>query len=344
MWWDKNKKDETLAILKEKLGEVLCDVPLNRISYLKIGGNAQYYFEAKNKDDLIKAVKLARELSLAHLIIGSSSNLLFLDGGFTGLIIKNNYTAKDAITINGMEVIAPSGISLLVLIKELAQRGLGGIEFLAPIPGTLGGAVVNSVEAHKKEIKDYLAGINILDFDGEVKFIEAEKLGLKYRNSKLKGLAKKRNYLKYPVILEAKLKLMPRTKEEVERLVQSVFLMRSKSQPKGLSLGCTFRNPKMTQQCHPEAEPRGSGPLDQYNFPQNVINGNRVSVGYLLDQLQLKGKRIGKMQISKEHANFFINLGGAKASHYLNLIEEAKGKVKEKYNLNLKEEIEVVEN
>lgn len=329
MWWGKKQEDETLTILKQELGEISSDVSLAKISYLKIGGLAQYYFEAKSKEDLIKAVKQARKLNLPHLVIGSSSNLLFSDAGFRGLIIKNNYATKDAISINSLEVIAPSGILLLVLIKELGQRGLGGIEFLAPIPGTLGGAVVNNAEANKKEIKDFLLGVNVLDFNGEVKFVKAQDLGLKYRNSKLKGLAKSRNYLKYPVVLEAKLKLVMRSKEAVERLVQSVFLARQKSQPKGLSLGCTFKNPKIE--------------FDKYEFPNKVINNGRVSCGYLLDQLGLKGKRIGKMKISPMHANFFINLGGAKSDQYLKLIEVAKQKAKKQYDIDLKEEIEIVE-
>ncbi|MDD3774180.1 MAG: UDP-N-acetylmuramate dehydrogenase [Patescibacteria group bacterium] len=331
MWWNKNKKDEFLMTLKQELGEVESDVSLAKISYLKIGGLAQYYFGAKTKEDLIKSVRLARKLDLPHLVIGASSNLLFLDKGFQGLIIKNNYAAKDAIYINGSEVIAPSGIILLVLIKELGQKGLGGIEFLAPIPGTLGGAIVSAVEANKKEIKNFLVGVNVLDFNGEVKFVKKEKLGLKYRQSKLKGLAKARNYLKYPVILEAKLKLMPRSKEEVERLVQSVFLMRQKSQPQGISLGCTFKNPKIE--------------FDKHSFPDEAISNGRVSCGYLLDKgINFKGKKIGRIQLSKIHANFFINLGGAKSDHYLKLVEEVKEKVKEKYNLDLKEEIEIIEN
>jgi UDP-N-acetylmuramate dehydrogenase len=330
MWWQNKSEDKMLLLLKEKLGEVESDVSLADNSYLRIGGQANYYFVTKTKKELMAAVLLVRQLNLPHLVVGATSNLLFSDAGFNGLIIKNNYSAKDAISINGLEVIAPSGISLLVLIKELAQAGLGGMEFLAPIPGTLGGAVVNGVEANKKEIKDFLLGVNILDFDGQVKFVEADKLGLKYRNSKLKGLAKKRNYLKYPVVLEAKLKLIPRSKEEVDRLVQSVFLRRQKSQPKGLSLGCTFRNPKIA--------------VDQVDFPDEAINAGRVSCGYLLDKkLGLKGLRLGKMQISRDHANFFINLGGAKASQYLALIKEAKEKAKEKFGIELKEEIEIIE-
>jgi len=329
MWWQKNQEDGTYILLKEKFPSIIFNAPLTEISYAKIGGLARYYLEVYTKEDLIRAIKIARKMLIPHLIVGSASNLLFLDEGFNGLVIKNKYTSKEAIIINKNEVVAPSGISLLVLIKELAQHGLGGIEFLAPIPGTLGGAMVNNAGANGKEMKDVLIGANILDFNGEVKFIEAKKLGLSYRISKLKGLAKKRNYLKYPVILEVKLRLQPRGKEEVDRLVQSLFLRRSKSQAKGLSLGCVFRNPKID--------------FDQ-DFPGEAINLGRVSVGYLLDSLNFKNKRRGKIKISPEHANIFINLGNGKAQDFCWLIADAKKSVKEKYNLDLKEEIEIVEN
>jgi UDP-N-acetylmuramate dehydrogenase len=346
MWWRHKSQNETLEFLKKEFSDIVSDLPLAKISYIKIGGNARYYLEVHTKNDLIKAVKLAREAKISHLVVGATSNLLFSDQGFNGLIIKNNYASKDAISVNSTEVIAPTGINLLVLVKELAQKGLGGIEFLAPIPGTLGGAVVNNAGANGKEMKEILIGANVLDFNGEVKFISTDKLGLNYRSSKLKGLAKKRQYLKYPVILEAKIKLISRSKEEVDRLVQSLVLRRAKSQVKGLNLGCVFKNPKMTQQCHPEDAGRheGSGPIDKYHFPDKAINLNRVSCGYLLEQLNLKNKKCGRIQISPVHANIFVNLGGGKARDFQKLIAEAKIKVKEKFDLDLQEEIEIVEN
>jgi len=329
MWWNKKKENQILPELVKKIPGILQDVPLSDFSYIKMGGKAQYYFESKNREDLIRAVRLSREFNLPHIIIGNASNILFPDEGFLGLVIKNNYASKEAIVVNGNEVLAPSGISLLVLIKELGQRGLGGIEFMAPIPGTLAAAVVNNIGASGKEMKDFLLGANILDFDGKIKFITKDKLGLSYRHSKLKGLAKVRHYKKYPVILEVKLKLMSRGKEEVDRLVQSLFLTRAKSQGRGLSLGCVFRNPKID--------------FNKHNFPKEVIRDGRISSGYLLEQIGFKNKRRGKIKISREHANFFINLGGGKASDYQLLINEAKDKVKEKYGLELKEEIEIIE-
>lgn len=337
MIWSKQNQDSFFVSLKEKLKDIKADFRLDQISYLKIGGRAKYFFEAKNKSDLIKAVLLARKLNLPHLVVGNCSNILFLDSGFLGLIIKNNYMRLNggAIQILENEVTAPSGMPLLSLVKEAGWKNLGGIEFLATIPGTVGGAVVNSAEAFSKKIKDYLISVNVLNEQGQEEFIKTEKLGLKYRGSIFKGKAKQSQYLNYPLILEAKFSLKKRSIQEVERLIQSLALIRAKSQPREPSLGCIFKNPAYRQ----------AGPIcPKREDLQKISKNNRISAGFLIDQAGLKGKRKGKIKISNLHANFFLNLDKGKSKDYLDLIMEAKEKVREKFDIMLEEEIEIIDN
>ncbi|MCD6195091.1 UDP-N-acetylmuramate dehydrogenase [bacterium] len=321
-------KDETEAILKQKLGPIERGFPLKKLSFVRLGGRARYLFKAFNKKQLIKAVKIARSLNLPHVVVGSASNILFLDEGFSGLVIVNRYnrlSSEEAVRVSENEVLAPSGITLLSLVKELAQRNKGGLEFLATIPGTLAGAVVNNAGAFSKEIKDVLLGINVLDKKGNESYWSQEKLALNYRSSALKGAGKRSGFLSYPVVLNVRLKIEPKQMVEVKRMIQSHFLIRQKSQPRLPSLGCVFKNP---------LAPAGfKGPKRE----------GRISAGFLLDSAGLKGQRLGRIQISEIHANFFVNLGGGKSKDYLLLAERAKEAVRKKFAIMLEEEIEVAE-
>lgn len=320
-------KDKTRQILEQELGSIEAGFPLRKLSYVRLGGRARYLFRAFSKKSLIRAVQLARSLRLPHIVVGGASNILFLDKGFEGLVIVNRFqrlAPDEAVRITGSEVLAPSGIMLLSLVKELAQHNRGGLEFLATIPGTLAGAVVNNAGAFSREIKEVLLGVNVLDEKGKESYLPKEKLGLDYRSSLLKGIGRKSGFLNYPVVLTVKLKTESKNTAEVNRMIQSYFLIRQKTQPSLPSLGCVFKNP-----------PAPAGFKKQ--------SGGRVSAGYLLDKAGLKGKRRGKIQISELHANFFVNLGGGKSSEYLALIEESKNKIKKRFGIILEEEIEVAE-
>ncbi len=320
-------KDKIRLLLEEKLGSVEVDFPLSKLSFVRLGGRAKYLFRARDKRSLVQAILLARQLNLPHLVVGGASNILFADEGFEGLVIVNQYSRlhpKEAVRVAQGTALAPSGIHLLVLVKELAQSDLGGLEFLATIPGTLGGAVVGNAGAFSREVKDVLRGVNVLNEEGKEEFWPKRKLDLGYRRSILKGRPKKSNFLCYPVVLEVQLELVPRSKTEVNRLVQSHFLIRQKKQPHQPSLGCVFRNPKAPPSL------------------QNLAKDGRISAGYLIDRVGLKGKRRGGIQISEIHANFFINVGRGKAKDYLSLMEETREKVNDVFGILLEEEIEVV--
>jgi len=330
-------KDKNKEILEKELGKIQTNFPLKQISYIRIGGPAQYFFEAKNKKDLISAIKIARKIKMPHLVIGRASNILFQDKGFKGLIIKNNYSRlsnEEAIQVFGKEAIAPSGIQLLVLIKELAQKGLGGIEFLSGIPGTLAGAVIGNSGANALEIKDFVLGVNILDEKGEIKFLPQGDLGFEYRRSIFKGLAFKSHYLNYPIILEVHLKVIPKAPQEIMNLIRSLIGIRQKKIPQEPSLGCVFKNPLYSEF------------KKEINLGSGIGRGSsrgEVSAGYLIDRAGLKGTRQGKIQISQKHANIFVNLGQGRAKDYLELIKQTKEEIKRKFGIILKEEIEIIE-
>ncbi|MGB9706669.1 MAG: UDP-N-acetylmuramate dehydrogenase [Microgenomates group bacterium] len=287
----------------EKLGRrrVKLNEPMAKHTTFKIGGPADLFYEARTTKELVEAVKLARKLEIPYFILGGGSNLLVADGGFRGMAIKikneklkiKNYNKK-------LKIICEAGLMLSRLVGEAAQKGAGGLEFAAGIPGTVGGAVRGNAGAWQQAIGDKIVRVKILTPKGKIKWIKAADCQFSYRQSRFKKTRE--------IILGVELELEKGNKKEVEAKIKENLAKRA-SQPKEPSAGCIFVNPK---------------PL---------------SAGELIDKCGLKGKRIGDAQISPKHANFIVNLGKAKAGEVIKLIKLIKKKVKDKFGINLEEEI-----
>lgn len=298
----------------------------------KIGGVADYFFEAKTIDDLIKAIKSAMILKIPYFILGNGSNILFSDYGFAGLVIKNT-TSHIAIMKEKSQVIVDSGVNLARLIMELATNDLAGLEFLYGVPGTIGGALYGNAGAWGGAISDYLKYVTVLDKDPEkgtaqVRQYPVEWMEYSYRNSKLKKMKSKSK----PVILTARFQLAHNKKEEILKRLNSYREKRQVSQPVGPSAGSIFKNPYIKEM----ENAVGSGTKNMPEFPQER------TAGFLLDQAGVKKIKIGLAEVSNIHANFILNKNGAKATEVRSLIEQMRDKVKEKYNIILEEEIEYI--
>lgn len=298
-------KEELKKELEEKLGlgRVKTDELLAQHTTFEIGGPADFYFEAHNTDELLKAVKVARQLSVLYFILGGGSNLLVADKGFRGLIIRNKshqikilamrgkITKAQGLEIGVDEVLleADSGVPFNQLVRFTIEEGLGGLEAFLGLPGTIGGAVTGNAHWREKTIED-----NVV----EKKFFEKE------------------------VLLSATFSLRKEDKAILWQRAREAMAYRQTRQPLNLpSAGCIFKNIKKS-----EAARVGTP-------------GLTTSTGFLLEAAGLKGYQIGQVQISPFHANFIVNLGGGKAADVLKLIDLAKGKVKEKFGIKLEEEI-----
>jgi len=279
---------------------VKLDEPMKFHTWIKVGGPADYYFEAENEKDIIQAVKAALEASIPYTIIGLGANVLVSDKGIRGLVIVNKGKEIKFLPHNFVEV--DSGITILELAREVGKRGLGGLERMTKVPATVGGAIfMNAGDTGKSEFfEDLVVSIKVIDKRGELKKLFREDATFSYRTSRFQTSGE--------IILSAKLELIKMTKEEIDEKVRDI-LVRKTRHPAGPSVGSTFRNP--------EGEHAGS----------------------LIDRAGLKGRMIGGAKISEQHANFIINTGNAKAADVKNLIELAKKEVKEKFNINLVEEV-----
>ena len=302
-----------LEVLKNAYGDrVLKDVPLSRYTAARIGGRADALLEVTLVEDLVEMVGLCWKNQIPYTIVGGGSNLLVSDSGFRGLIILNRARQvrfeEDTLP---PRVRAESGASLGVIARMAAQRGLGGLEWAAGIPGTLGGAVFGNAGAHGSDISNNLLLAEILhrlDYRSEIKPVVEEwavdRLAYGYRSSMLKRQPGK------GVILSAVLKLERSVPQVVQGKLDELAAYRRRTQPPGASLGSMFKNP----------------PGDY--------------AGRLIEAAGLKGLRIGDAQISTLHANFFINLGQAHAADVYELIRIARQAVFDKFGVSLELEIE----
>jgi UDP-N-acetylmuramate dehydrogenase len=268
----------------------------------RIGGPAKFFVEVKNSDELIKAVSWAKKEKVKYFILGGGSNILFDDKGYKGLIIKIT-SKKIELIKNKNLIIASAGANLSQLVKFSLENNLKGLEWASGIYGTVGGAVFGNAGANKGCMADVVEEVEVCN-GKKIEVLNNKDLNFKYRSSAIK---------KGETIISVKLKLKKGDKKESEELSKKYLKQRKEKQPKGFCAGSIFKNPKAN-----------------------------VSAGFLIEQCGLKGLKIGKAKISEKHGNFIINLGNAKSSDVLALIEKAKNEVEKKFAIKLKEELTIV--
>ena len=302
------------------------NISLAPLTSFKIGGPAKYFLEAKNADEVVEGLKWAKKNKIKYFVLGGGSNILISDRGFNGLVIKLQITNYKL--LNNKLVVGVS-LSLAKLVSVSIKEGLAGLEWAAGIPGTLGGAIYGNTGAMGHSISESVENIKVLR-NGALINLKNEDIKFAYR----KSIFQKNK----DIILEIELKLQKGDKEEIKKLIKENLLKRSSNQPHYPSAGCVFRNFSL------RLTSLGLAKLsEKYPELDNFKKSGAVSAGWLVEKCGLKGKQIGQAQISEKHANFIVNLGGAKAEDVIALINLVKKTVKNKFNFDLKEEIQYVD-
>lgn len=299
---------------------------------IKTGGVADFYFEAKSVDDLVMAVKAAQKLEIPYFILGWGSNIIFSDYGFPGLVIKNT-TSNISIMSTESQVIVDSGVPISKLILEETSKNLSGLEFLYGVPGTVGGAIYGNAGAYGSSIGDYVKSVTVLipgknEEETEIKQLPAEWLEFGYRESCLKKMKGQHK----PIILTVRLQLAQNRQEEIMRRLKKYQEKRMTSQPAGNSCGSVFKNPI------PEElkDFTGSGTANMPILPKER------TAGYMLEKSGGKKLKTANARVSEKHANFILNKKNATSQEVRQLIEEMRSAVKNKFNVDLEEEVEYV--
>lgn len=324
------EKNEFLKkVLKEGLRE---QEVMRDHTTMHVGGVADFYYEARTVDDLIKAVDAALEIKMPYFILGGGSNIIFSDYGYPGLVIRN-LTNNISFMMEKSQVIVDSGVSLQKLILDSISHDLAGLEFLFGIPGTVGGALYGNAGANGQSIGDYVKYVTLLipGENGEkskVAGCENDWFNFGYRTSKLKQMKTKIK----PVVLSFRIQLAQNRQEEIMRRLNNWKNKRINSQPIGWSAGSTFKNPI------PEGIEGvvGTGRKSMPQLPKER------TAGYMLEKAGAKKLKVGGAQVSSKHANFIINFNEAKAQDIRQLIEQMRNVVKTKFDVTLLEEVEYI--
>jgi len=279
------------------------NVPLSTKTTFKIGGPARWFVTVPTKQALMRLISALNYIEQPWFIIGAGANVLASDEGYNGVVIKLGF--RDIID-NGCFIYADAGANLKRLCNFAREQSLSGLEFATGIPGTVGGAVYMNAGAHGGQISDVVAMADVL-VDGDIKTLDARQLGLNYRKSIFQ---RKRNW----IILGAYFYLKKSDKTEIITKEHNNLMKRLESQPTLPSAGSVFKRPSQD-----------------------------FAVGKAVDELGLKGTKIGGAQISDIHAGFIVNTGGATCKDVLELVKLVRSKIRQSHNIYLQTEIQILE-
>ena len=290
---------------KIKCGKIITDINLKDYTSYKLNGKAKVIVFPKNKHELINLIKFIKDNNIEYKIIGNGSNLIFVKPVYEGILIK--LSEFDELEINKNIVEVGAGYNLMKLALKVSRLGLTGMEFATGIPGSVGGAVYMNAGAYKSDMGYIVKKIKVLTPNLEIKEMTNRELDFHYRTS---FLQKNPGY----ICLSATIALRKGDKDSILEIINDRKKRRIETQPLEYpSAGSVFRNPK-----------------DDF-------------AGRLIEEIGYKGKTNGGAQVSEKHANFIININDATGKDIADLIEDIKFKVKEKYDIELKVEQEIVE-
>lgn len=299
--------------------------PLKNTTTLQIGGPAKKFVAVKTEEELIEAIKYAKENNLEFLVIGGGSNLLVSDNGTDKLIIKNEIFG---IKKQDNNLIVKSGTILQDLVNFANDNGLSGLQKLAGIPGTVGGAVFGNAGAYGQTISDNIVEVKHLNTS-----VIPMKMGI-YTNSDCQFGYRYSDFKKshFP-ILEIEFSLTPANPTELQKISEETIAKRNPKYPPGIKCPGSFFKNILANTLPKEILTK---------IPEEKIPYGKVSVGYLLEEVGAKGDRLGNIEIAPYHANLFINKGGGLAKDFYELAKKYAKKVYEKFGITLEPEVQLI--
>jgi UDP-N-acetylmuramate dehydrogenase len=284
------------------LANVRQDVPLAPFTWFRLGGPAQYFAEPASRDELQQVVRGAKSAGLPVRVLGAGSNVLVSEAGVTGVVVHLSTPAFAEVTVNGTRLKAGGGSKLGQVVATAVREGLGGLETLVGIPGTIGGALRMNAGSRSGDIGQWTEAAVVMNDTGEILTRRREDLVFAYRESSLDEL----------VILEAEFELDKEDPVELTKRMQKQWIVKKSKVPLGHQpTGCIFKNP------------RG------------------MSAGDLIEQAGLKGARVGGAEVSDRHANYVVTDEKATSADVLKLIDHIRTRVNERLGVELETEIQI---
>lgn len=301
------------------------DVILAPLTSFKIGGAAEYYVEINKQEELKEAIIWAQAEKQKYTILAGGSNVLISDQGIKGLVIKlfNNTCA-----VKGQRLVCGAGATLANSVSQATSRNLSGLEWAAGIPGSVGGAIRGNAGAFGQEMANIIENVEVFNIKKtRIELFSKNDCKFGYRSS----IFKEDNDL---ILWQAIFKLKPSQAKEIKNMINENISYREQTQPRLPSAGCVFKNLKISDI---EENNRQLAKMAEH---EQVIKKEKIGAGWLIAKAGLKGKTIGGAKVSLEHANFIVNTKNATADDVIMLISYIKQQVRDKYSIQLQEEIE----
>jgi UDP-N-acetylenolpyruvoylglucosamine reductase len=277
--------------------------PLAKRTTLRVGGPADLYVEPASDSDLAAVLRFCHRLGQGFFVLGRGSNLLVRDGGFRGVVICLAHAQFSRVEAVGERLQCGAGAKLKAVAVEAKRNSLAGLEFLEGIPGSVGGGLRMNAGAMGGSLFQVVESVRLMDREGEVHERPARELSPGYRSCPM---------LKTHVALSAVLQGRAGEREAIEQRMNEYSRKRWQSQPAAPSAGCMFKNPAS------------------------------IPAGKLIDELNLKGTRVGGAVVSAEHGNFIVNNGAATARDILALIEVVRQRARRERSIELETEVEII--
>lgn len=345
--------EDIIKKITESLGQerIRINEPMSRHTTFRIGGPADFYFEAQIVEEVTKAVKICCDLNISYFVLGMGANLLVGDGGIRGLVIRplmntmeisgtysspesrskgdstghyKSYDEDQYLKFDDLDLVEPlpdtlvrvgAGVSLPVLISWSLEQGLTGLQNFAGIPSSVGGCLYNNIHGGTHLFDEFVHEVKLINQDGHAVSVNHSEMSFAYDQSRLQKT--------HEIVLEVILKLSHGDIEKARQVRLEWLRRKLKVQPQKDCPGCVFKN--------------------IFSVEAQRIGAPTVAAGWVIDQgLGLKRTQIGGVKVSEKHANFFVNTGTATARDVIQLINLVKTKSKEKFNLDLVEEIQMV--
>jgi UDP-N-acetylmuramate dehydrogenase len=282
-------------------GRITLNESLAGYTTFRIGGVADFFVEPVDAEDVLSIIKYVNKQGIPFYVMGNGSNILISDEGIKGVVI-NLESAFNYLRHENEMIIAGAGVKIAKFVDYCIQKGYGGVEMLAGIPATVGGALVMNAGAFGGEAADHVEEVTVVKNE-TIKKLRKEECEFRYRNSNLKGT----------VVMEAKFRLPAGNREELLKRRKELMQKRNESQPVEIpSAGCVFKNPK----------------------------DNKAAI--LIDQCGLKGVAFGGAMVSPKHANYIVNFDNATANDVIELVKIIRKTVKEKTGIELEMEVKLV--
>lgn len=326
LWQSVKNMSDISQQLKQIVGERMKEQePMSRHTNFRIGGPARWFVEVRTLNELRQILDLAHQNKIAVFVMGGGSNTLVSDEGFDGMVIQ---MAMRGIRIEGTTAQAEAGVLSAALARATAQAGLSGFTWAISLPGTIGGAVRGNAGCFGGETKDHLVEAMVLR-NGEIRTLSKSDLQFGYRESAIKHSS--------DIVLSATFSFKSGDSVALQADLEYKLSSRKSSQPLDAgSAGCLFKNYEVI------SEDELQRLQQKFDIPSEMSQARRISAGWLIDQLDLKGKQIGGAKISDKHGNFVVNTGTATADDVVQLIALIKTRARNELGVFLREEVELV--